>query len=230
MTKTEKSLCCVAVGLLAAAIALPCWIFPDLWFTSNAPGTGLLKTVELLILIGFFGVIAAIGGVKITSSDAASMEWLGTVLVLFGGIALGMLFLMSKADIDEYASYRYLVSQRGNPSVPMEADMEMDWDTGKLKYKVDYAHLWIAINVDYYDNDPLPRKSFVLFTYEADSEGYGEIQIPTHENVKRVGVFFGTGNGPSGDQFEFDPLMAEKEAAKKAAQAQQVVASSGAGA
>lgn len=212
MTKTVRTLLYVGLGLIALILFLPYKVGWDAWSTSNSAGMGLIKLVELVALIALFSVVAAIGGIKITESDKSHMEWFGSALVFLGGLVVGVFFFLKGMSPDEFNEYRYLVSQRPTRSVAIEPEMKMDWDTGKLKFKVDEAHLWIAINIDYYNNDPLPRKSMVLYNYQKDSEGFGEVDIPSHENVSRVGVFYATSVGPSGDCFEKDPTPPEEPA------------------
>lgn len=202
-----RNLCLIAIGLFICAIGIPRYVGTADWWNSNTPAMGLWKTLELLILVALFGVIAAIGGIKITSSNAANMEWFGSALVFFGGLAIGAFLLLKGVSTDEFNEYRYLLSPRPTRSVAVEPEMkEVDWENGAVSFKAPDSFLWITLNVDYKDNDPLPRKSIVLYSCpEKDDDGFVTVNIPFPENAERVGVFFATSQGPSGESFAVKP-------------------------
>ena len=207
----SKTLCTVAFLLLVAAIILPKFV-GDAWLTDNGAMIGLAKFVELILLIGVFGCVAAIGALRITSSERSNMEWFGTSLVFVCALFIGAFSMFKLVSVDEFASYRHLVSQRGARAVVEEPDMKMNWETGVVTFDVDEAFQWITVNVDYYDNDPMARKSKVFYHVPVG----GTYQIPLFEKASRVGVFYGTGNGPSGEVFELNAEEDEKRAAAEA--------------
>ena len=206
----------VAIALLIAAIVLPMKV-GDAWLTDNGSMMALLKFVELLLILGTFGCLVGLGGVKITASDEATMEWFGTILVMVGALFIGAFTMFKLVNVDEFASYRHLVAQRGARAVVEEPTATVDWETGEVTFKVDEAFQWVCVNVDYFDNDPLERKSKVFYHVPES----GSWTFPSHEKAKRIGVFYGTGNGPSGENVVWNNeailKKAREEASKPAA-------------
>ena len=216
--KMTWSLLGIAVVLLIAAITLPKYIGIEKWVTDNGAMMGLLKGIELLLLVASFGCVAAAGGIKITSSEKSHMEWIGSVLVFVSALLIGIFMSFKLVTIDEFASYRHLVAQRGARAVVEEPTNVVDWDAGTVTFEVDEAYQWICVNVDYFDNDPQERKSKVFYHVPES----GSWTFPSHENAKRIGVFYGTGNGPSGENVvwnndEIKKRGAEAEEARKKA-------------
>ena len=208
--KVQWCLTGIAVALFVLAILFPYWNRAT-WQTGSGTVLGLLKSLELFLIIGIFGCIAGIGGIKITSSDKAHMEWYGSVLLGFGALMIGAFAMFRLVGIDEFASYRHLVTPRGARAVVEEPELtDMDWDTGIITFKVDETFQWVTVNVDYFDNDPMARKSKVFYHVPTD----GKWNVPDFERASRVGVFYGTGNGPSGEVFDLNKVeIAKREAA-----------------
>lgn len=199
--KTLIILGVVACLLVVVAVMMPFFCFGTTeWLTGSGTIIGLAKSFELLLIIGAFCCIAGIGGIKITSSEKAHMEWGGSVLIFVSALFIGAFGMLRLVSVDEFADYRSLVSPRGSRGVVEAPELsDMNWSTGKLSFNVNGTFQWVCVNVDYFDDDPVPRKSTVF--YSVPENGW---YVPAFKQARRVSVFYGTGNGPSGEVFSLN--------------------------
>lgn len=198
--KVIRTLLLVALAFLIAAIALPSFWY-ETWTGSPDIWTGVLKTVELALIVAFVGCLIGIGGVKITSSEAGHMEWLGTALVAVFAAIGGVALFLKATTTDEFADYHNLVAQRSARALAAKPEVEYDFEKGILNYKIEEHFLWIVVNVDYVEGHPLPRESHLFYTFKPAETGFAKFEVREDDrpHVRRVAVFYGTGNGPSSE-------------------------------
>lgn len=190
----------------------------DPWLYSYSPWATFGKVLTSLSAMWLCGFSIVWGITRIQTSEKGNHEWNGCTKLLVGGIGFGILLLMFIASADTYALVRRFFIPSQEPLMAMGGieNFKFDPTTQEAEWTMSGKPLWTVINIDFFDNDPVPRRSFVLNQPRTKDVKVDEKNTKTvfsyilpeqfrGKKVKRAGIYYATASGPCAEDFlEFE--------------------------
>lgn len=199
------------------------------WLHTPSFGFGFAKVCTSLcwFIVGLTGIVNAISRIK--DSEETNTEWFGCVELVLSSMLLFATFLVSSTSPETFTGFQKLLVPSRKPAMEDKVEnLKYDYPTpipagsaattpavesGKVSWDMDGTALWVVINVDYKNGEPVKRQSILKTHINQDADGKSSYVLDEQDRPRweRIGVFYGTSNGPSEEAVIFRKVESPKK-------------------